>query len=347
VNELGPRELRELPKVELHRHLDGSVRVQTIIDLVRHHNLDVGTRNPDEIARRARVLSPMKDLSSVLASFGMLQKVLCSYEAIRRVTYENVEDAWLDGVHLVELRFAPTFIAYEKEIGHDEIIEGVLDGASQGMDAYPIQVGLIGIAARSAGVEPSRAGLRELIRYRRSLHRSGDRIYGFDLADAEDTTDPAAFAPLVAEARAAGMGITVHSGESTSAEHLVRALRLYAPDRIGHGIKAWGDEEAIALLRERGTMLEVCPTSNWLTSSVPSLEEHPIRKLREARVRVCINSDDPNLMGIDLVNEYAVCARLHGFDHEAFASCNRDALAASFVDAEAKQYAERRLGPKQ
>jgi adenosine deaminase len=325
--------------VELHRHLDGSVRGDTILDIVKHHNLDVGVTNPEEIARRARVLEPMKDLASVLESFRIIQRVLCSYEAIRRVAFENVEDAWRDGVRLVELRFAPTFIAQEKEIAWDEIVEGVIDGASRGMDAYPVQVGLIGIAARAFGAEANRPALRELIRYRKGIHRNGDRIYGFDLADAEDTTDPATFAPLVADARAAGMGITVHTGENTSALHVKRALSLYSPDRIGHGIKAWGDEEALELLRQRGTMLEICPTSNWLTSSVPSLPAHPVRKLRESGVRVCINSDDPQLMGIDLTHEYAICAEHHGFDLEAFRSMNLDALESSFLDAEAKSHA--------
>jgi adenosine deaminase len=343
MSEIGEPALRRLPKVELHRHLDGSIRVDTILDLVRYQNIDVGTRNPQEIARRARVLEPMRDLESVLRSFWILQRVLASYEAIRRVAFENVEDAWRDGVALLELRFAPCFIAQEKEIGNDEIIEGVLDGVSRGMDAYPVQVGLIGIAARAFGPEPNRTALRELVRYRRSVHRNGDRICGFDLADAEDSSDPPAYEPLVREARAAGMGITVHTGENTSAEHVKKALALYAPDRIGHGIKAWGDEEAVAMLRERGTLLEICPTSNVLTSSVPSIQAHPIRKLRDAGVRVCINSDDPNLMGIDLVHEYALCAAHHGFDLPAFAAANRAALEASFADPDAKEHAARRL----
>ena len=337
MSDLGERALRALPKVELHRHLDGSIRLETIRGIARHHGLDLGSGSREELAGRAQILAPLRDLAAVLDSFRILQRVLCSYEAIRRVAFENVEDAWRDGVRLVELRFAPCFIAQEKEIANDEIIEGVIDGVTRGMEAYPIQVGLVGIGARAFGPEPNRRALRELLRYRRGIHRNGDRICGFDLADAEDTSDPQAFVPLVEEARSAGLGITVHTGENTSADHLKRAISLYGPDRIGHGIKAWGDEEAMGALRDRGILLEICPTSNWLTSSVPSVAAHPIRRLRDAGVRICINSDDPHLMAIDLVHEYQVCARHHGFDHAEFQAANRAALESSFVDPDVRK----------
>ena len=337
------RALRALPKVELHRHLDGSIRVQTILDLVRLHNLDVGTRDPARIASLAVIPSPLRDLGEVLKRFDLLRAVLVGYDAIRRVAFENVEDAYRDGVQLAELRFAPAYIAHGKSLSWDEIIEGVLDGVSQGMSAYPVQVGLIGIAARTYGREPNGLALEELIRYRRGSHRSGDRIYGFDLADAEEPSDMPAWLPLVRRAREAGMGITVHTGESTSAEHLKLAIRTYGPDRIGHGIKAWGDGEAVDTLRDRGIPLEICPTSNWITSSVPTLREHPIRSLKDAGVEVSINSDDPNLMGIDLVHEYQVCVEHHGFDLLELARLNRGALEASFVDREIKEWVGARL----
>jgi adenosine deaminase len=108
-------------------------------------------------------------------------------------------------------------------------------------------------------------------------------------------------------------------------------MRVFGPSRIGHGIRAWGDEEAIRLLREGEVTLEVCPTSNWLTHSVPSLEAHPLPLLRQAGVRVTLNSDDPQLMGIDLTHEYALAARLYGFGIADFLECNRIAVQASFL----------------
>ena len=127
------------------------------------------------------------------------------------------------------------------------------------------------------------------------------------------------------------MGITIHSGENTSAAAVHRTLALFEPARIGHGIKSWGDEPLLEHIRERKLMLEVCPTSNWLTSSVASLAAHPLPQLYRSGVPVSINSDDPNLFGIDLVHEYELCAGLYGFTEEEFMHINRQTVEQSFL----------------
>jgi len=334
---LDERTLRALPKAELHRHLDGSVRLATIAELARRHALDLGVRSQEELAERARVLTPLADLNEVIARFNILQKVLCCYEAIRRVAYENVEDAWRDGVKLVELRFALPFIAAGKCLANDEILEAVLDGVQEGAARYGIEVALIGILPRTAPLQVNLAATQDLLRCARGPHPGAHRILGFDLADSETARPPEEFLPLVEQARAAGLGITIHSGENTSAAHVLRTLQLFRPSRIGHGIKAWEDAEAVRLLREGGVILEVCLTSNWLTHSVPSLEAHPLPALRRAGVRVTLNSDDPHLMGIDLVHEYELAARLYGFALADFLEMNREAVRSSFLPEEARR----------
>ena len=328
--------LRALPKAELHRHLDGSVRLGTIAELARRHGLDLGV-SEQELSTRARVLTPLAGLEEVIARFAIIQKVLCCYEAIRRVAFENVEDAWRDGVKLAELRFAPPFIAAGKRLGNDEIIEAVLDGMEEGSARFGIEVALIGILPRTASMEVNRSATADLLACARGTHRGAWRLLGFDLADSETVRPAEAFLPLVQQARQAGLGITIHSGENTSAGQVVNTLRVFGPSRIGHGIQAWKDPEALRLLREGGVTLEVCPTSNWLTHSVPSLEAHPLPLLRRAGVRVTLNSDDPQLMGIDLVHEYALATRLYGFGLADFQECNRDAVQASFLPEELRR----------
>lgn len=315
-------------KVELHHHLDGSIRVDTIQDLARRQGMDIG--DPGKLT----ITSPMDDLSAVLGCFSVLRAVLSSAEALSRVTYENIEDAFNDGVRLLELRFAPPFIAKGRSISNDEIIEGVLDGLVRGMAGFPVEVGLIGILPRSASTEANARATRDLARWRASGAAGADRICGFDLADGETGVDPAIFVPLVDEARDAGMGITIHSGEDSDAGHVARTLELFRPRRIGHGIRAWGDKEVMARLRDRDVLLEVCPTSNWLTRAVPSLAAHPLPRLYRAGVQVCINSDDPRLMAIDLVHEYDVCRSLYGFTDADFRAMNLAALAHSFLPAD-------------
>ncbi len=327
-----PRDtLRAIPKVELHRHLDGSVRISTIWEIAQENGIDLGVRSREELETRAVLRTPRPSLQAVLDCFAIQQAALCSFQAISRVTRENIEDAWKDGVRLLELRFAPAFIARGKKISHDEIIAGVLDGMRTGMAAWPVEVGLIGILPRSYPASEHEAATRDLISWKNSGEPGADRICGFDLADAEDGFDPLTLSPYVEQAREAGLGITVHSGENTDAACVARALDVYRPSRIGHGIRAVEDPALLRRLAQEDVLLEVNPTSNWITSAVPSLSQHPLPRLARAGVPVSVNSDDPNLFGIDLVNEYEVCTRELGMTLDELREMNRAAARHSFL----------------
>ena len=327
--------MRKMPKVELHRHLDGSIRQETIIDIARRHNLEIDISDPGKLKQRSTVTEPMQDLAEVLDAFEIIQKVSCSYEAIKRIAYENVEDAWFDGIKLIELRFSPAFIAFQKELNNDEIIEGVIDGIAAGMDKYDIQVGLITIVSRTLDYEANKQGTIDVIRYSHSgRHRNADRIVGFDLADRENTSEPSDFREVVEMSRDAGLGITVHSGEESDALAVQKTLEVLNPDRIGHGVNAWQDKDVVEMLKEKEVLLELCPTSNWLTQCVPVLAEHPLPDFYHAGVKVSINSDDPQLMDIDLSHEYEIAKEHYGFENEDFRKTNLYALEKSFLPKE-------------
>lgn len=327
--------MRNFPKIELHRHLDGSIRQQTIIDIARRHKLDIDISDPAALKKRSTVTEPMQDLAAVLDAFDIIQKVSCSYEAIKRIAFENVEDAFFDGIKLCELRFSPAFIALGKDIAYDEIIEGVIDGVAAGMDKYDIQIGLITIVSRTLDYEANKQGTIEAITYaQKAKHRMADRIVGFDLADLENTTEPEDFVELVEMARDAGLGITVHSGEDTDASGVQKTLEILKPDRIGHGVNAWQDRDVVELLKEQDVLLEICPTSNWLTQCVPVLAEHPLPDFFHAGVKVSLNSDDPQLMDIDLTHEYEIARQTFGFSNEDLLKMNLYALEKSFLPAE-------------
>lgn len=321
--------------MELHRHLDGSIRQETIIDIAKSNKLDIDISDPASLKKRSTVIEPMQDLAAVLEAFETIQKVSCCYEAIKRIAFENVEDAYYDGIKLIELRFSPAFIAFQKDISNDEIIEGVIDGIAQGMDKYAMQVGLITIASRTLDYDANKQGLLDVISYAKNgRHRMADRIVGFDLADQESTTDPSDFRELLDLSREAGLGITVHSGEDTDASGVQKTLEILNPDRIGHGINAWQDRDVVALLKERDVLLELCPTSNWLTQCVAVLADHPLPGFYKAGVKVCINSDDPQLMDIDLTHEYEIAHKHYGIDNEDFRKMNLYALEKSFLPRE-------------
>jgi adenosine deaminase len=330
--------LRKLPKIEFHRHLDGSIRFETIKDLAKHHHIDLGVRSDEELLQKTKIKEPMNNLEDVLNAFQTTQKVLCSYEAIKRITFENVEDAFFDGVKLIELRFAPVFIADGKNVGFDEIMEGVLEGITLGMNTYDIQVGLIHILPRPLNPHRHAESTREFLRYKKSAHKNADRLCGFDLADSETAANPVDFIPFIEMARGTGVGITAHTGENTNAKYVEETIAAYAPSRIGHGIKIIDDRGVMELVKEKNIHLELCPTSNWLARSVDSIDSHPLPGLYRAGVSLSINSDDPHLMDIDLTGEYELAARHFNLTADDFYDMNKKAIDHSFLDPDIKKY---------
>ncbi|MFZ4712096.1 MAG: adenosine deaminase [Bacteriovoracaceae bacterium] len=322
-------DLARIPKVEFHRHLDGSIRFQTLLDLIKENKLP-NSYSPDELFLKARVTKPMKDLQKVLDSFWISQKVLCHYDAIKRVTFENIEDAYQDGIKLIELRFAASFIAFGKKLNNDEIIEAVIDGVTEGMAKFPVQVGLIHILPRSLGEKENIEAHQTILKYKKSSHKNAERLVGFDLADGEIENDRA-YLTQIEEAKKAGLGITIHSGENTTHTCVMNSINNLHAQRIGHGLKIWGHEEAIKLAKDRNIHFELCPTSNWLTNSVSSLKKHPFSALSKAGVSVSLNSDDPHLMGIDLLNEYRIVHEIFGWSQEDFFLMNKKAIEHSFL----------------
>lgn len=327
---------RSLPKIELHRHLDASIRPETIFDLAKKNNIDIKAANAAEVDHKLTIRTPMKNLDDVLNSFWTTQKVLVNYEGIKRVAFENVEDCFREGSKLVELRFAPVYIAKNKKLGNDEIIEAVIDGITEGMNKYDIQVGLIHIMPRSLDLKLNLQSTEDILRYRSSSHKNADRLFGIDLADLETPESFTDYAPPIDKAKKAGMGVTIHSGEDSTAEHVRKTIEIFGAQRIGHGIQIAKSPEVMKLVKERNVSLEVCPTSNWLTQCVKTIEEHPLKFLYDNGVKVTLNSDDPHIMGIDLVHEYGVAEKL-GMTAAHFKKMNEWALEQSFVPDEIKK----------
>ncbi len=317
-------DFRSLPKVELHCHLEACFRPETVMEIGR----DLGLEIPQD-RRRFRdewLLSrPMRDLKTALARFVDIQRIWCSEEVIERLAYEACLDSQAQNITIQEFRYSPDFILGGKTNGlthesvHAAILRGIERARQPGFD-----VGLIGIVQKTLP-------LKDAARTVAFIAENADSFVGLDFAD-HDTHPLEAYRPLVDVARRAGLGLTVHAGEEPdSAQQVIDAIDLLGAERIGHGIHVISDERALELVRRRGVVLEVCPTSNWLTNSVPSTAAHPIRRLMDAGVNVTINSDDPSLFGIDQTHEYALLAAEHGFGVKEFAAATDIARRASFV----------------
>ncbi|MBK9324159.1 MAG: adenosine deaminase [Bdellovibrionaceae bacterium] len=332
-SKLYSHDLRAIPKVDLHRHLDCSMRWSTMVELAPLAGLELPKTYQ---AQRDFLLvtKQMKDLGAVLKKFLNAQKILNSEMILTRLAFEACEDAFNDGVRILELRYAPTFIADgHSHLSFEKIHLSFLKGLEIARKRFPLAVGLICILQRVKPVSEAAAVCDFAVEHK-------DSLLGLDLADDEDGFDPRQFSVLFKKAERAGLGITVHSGEvntPTSAKSVKDSIEILGAKRIGHGIQIIKDQNILNFVRDRRIPLEVCPISNWLTQAFKTHEEHPIRNLINAGVLVTINSDDPGVFATQLSDDYDVLHRVHNFQMADFNHANDVAAKASFLKLEEKQ----------
>ena len=253
-----------LPLTDIHRHLDGNIRAQTILDLGREFNIALPASTLDTLRPHVQVTSLEPDLVSFLAKLDWGVKVLASLEACRRVAYENVEDAARNGLHYVELRFSPRYMAMTHQLPVDGVVEAVIAGVREGSRDFQVDARLIGILSRTFGEAACQEELAALL-----AHREG--ITALDLAGDELGFPGALFLNHFNQARDAGWHITVHAGEAAGPESIWQAIRELGAERIGHGVKAVEDPALMDYLAEHQIGIESCLTSNVQTSTVASL----------------------------------------------------------------------------
>ena len=191
-------------------------------------------------------------------------------------------------------------------------------------------IGYIAITSRGMGAESCVKTVDWAI-------RNKQHIQAVDLADGEMIYPMKDFVRPILKAKDAGLKVTIHSGEDTSASYVIETINNFHPDRIGHGIHSIEDMKAVELIKERGITLEVNPWSNYLTNSVRMIEEHPLKKLFDLGVKVTINSDDPEVLETNLNNEYRIAHEVLGMSMEEIALCNRYAYEATFIQEEKKK----------
>ncbi len=324
----------DLPLLDLHRHLDGSVRLETILDLGRQHNLPLpawdleGLRPYVQITGDAEGNS-LPGVMAFIAKFEWMTRVLVDYDACRRVAYENVEDARREGLAYIELRFSPWFMAETHRLDPAGVVEAVVDGVETGARDFGVRAALIGILSRTYGPDACWQELEALLRYR-------DHLIGLDLAGDEANYPGDLFVDHFRRARDVGWRITVHAGEAAGPESIWQAVRDLGAERIGHGVAAIHDPALMDHLAERGIGIETCLTSNVQTRTVPDYASHPARIFLERGLRVTLNTDDPGISAIDLSHEYQVAAPAAGLTPEQVHQARRNALAVAFAPVRGK-----------
>lgn len=325
MEKLYSHNIRDLIKIDLHRHLDCSVRWSTLIELAPQVGIPLASTVQGQ-KDQFLITGPMVDLGSVLNKFLNAQKVLASEEILTRIAFEACEDAFNDGIRVLELRYAPTFIADgHPNLNYEKIHRSLVQGVAMAKKKYPMAVGLICIVQRIKSFSIAETVVDFAI-------DNKDTFIALDLADNEDGFDPKVFAPLFQKAKKAGLHVTVHSGETPNSAPWVKdSIEILGAERIGHGIQIINDVNVLNYVRDQKIPLEICPISNYLTQSFKTYEEHPIKKLINAGVLVTVNSDDPGVFATALSDDYEVLHRVHDFTKADFRRCNQIAFAASFI----------------
>lgn len=322
------------PLVELHRHLDGNVRVATVLDLARRHRLELPAWSAEELRPHLQIVDREPSLVAFLAKFDLFRRVMVDYEAVRRIARENLEDAASEGIDYIELRFSPYFMAEEHGLDPFGVAEAVCDALEEvrgRLPHPPIRAKLIAIISRHYGPATGRVELAAAIRCR-------DRgVTALDLAGDEARFPGELFVEHFAAAREAGLHTIAHAGEAAGAESVRQAILGLGAERIGHGLRALEDPAVVDLLLERRIALEVCPTSNVQTSTVASYREHPLPELLRRGVAATLNTDDPGISGIDLAHEYRVASAELGLSEVELRRLQENALAAAFLLAEERK----------
>lgn len=310
--------------IDLHRHLDGSVRLETILDLAQRHGVPLPAETVEGLRPHVQVTEAQPGLMAFIARFRYLTAVMVDADACRRIAFENVEDAAGEGISYVELRFSPVFMAEPHGLRPEDVVDAVIDGVHAGARETGIQARLIGILSRSYGTGRCMEELAALLR------RAADLV-AIDLAGDEQRFPAGQFAEHFRKVRDAGLGVTVHAGEADGPHSVRAAIEALGADRIGHGFRAIEDPELVELLVERQIGLEICLTSNLQIGAVESYAAHPAKRLLDAGVCLNLNTDDPGISGIDLPHEYNVAAAAAGFTPADLARVRENAARMAFA----------------
>lgn len=311
--------------IELHLHLDGSLRPKTVWELAQDQKIELPSKSVEETKYMMEVPKDCKTLPEYLERFELPLLVLQKEEAIERVTYELVEDLANLSVEYAEIRFAPQ-LSIRDGLTQAQVVEAAIRGAKRGMSDYPsIQVGLILCCMRGDQLLEENMETIEVAK-----NYLGDVVCAVDLAGAESLFPTEIFEDVFSKASSYGIPMTIHAGEADGPESMWKALS-YGTKRIGHGVAAIEDPELMKKLVEDQVTLEVCVTSNYQTKVVNSVEEHPIRKLFDAGIRVTINSDNMTVSNTNIQKEKELLKTVFGFTEEEIKQMEQYAKDAAFL----------------
>jgi len=315
--------LRQLPKAELHCHLDGSLRPETLVALARETGVEL-PRGDAESLRTYMIVHDARHLEDYLERFAVTLSVMQRAEALERIAFELAEDAHHDGAWYLEVRFAPVLNMREGLQAH-EVVEAVMKGLARAER----QRGIVGRVIVTALRNQSPHVSMELARL--AVAMKGKGVVGFDLAGGEQGYPASRHASAFEYARSNDLACTCHAGEGFGSKSIREAVHACGVHRIGHGTRLFEDPSLMDYVNDRRIPVEVCITSNVQTRVAESYETHPVRRYFDAGLNVVLNTDNRLMSGTTLTDEYVVASSRLGFSFDELARMALNGFESAFL----------------
>ena len=319
---------KALPKIDLHCHLDGSVRPETLFELATERAIDVESLE----VLRTSLIAPedCPSLDEYLKRFDLPCEVMQDKASLERITFEVFEDAALENIKYLEIRFGP-LLHLKKGLSLDDVISSVIHGMNRAEKAYDIHGGIILSVLRT--MEKDR--IDELLDTGSKYLDKG--VVGFDLASSEVEGFCHEFKSYVDKAIQLGYHITIHAGETGIGQNVYDAMTVLNAERIGHGIHITGHKEAYDLVKKDDIVLETCPSSNVQTKAVASMEKHPIHDFYKDDLKVTINTDNRTVSNTTMTKEVQKVMEMFDYGMDDYKTIYKNSVLRAFATEEIKK----------
>jgi len=321
--------LEKMPKVDLHVHLDGSLKPATLFRLAADQGIPLPAATERELLPYVQAGDECGSLTEYLTKFAFVLPFLQTGEALEQVACEAVEDASRQRIRYLEIRFAPQ-LHRQRGLTPSDAIRHVLAGLRRGEERFGTKARCIAICMRNHSV----ADNLEVVEAAASF--VGQGLVAVDLAGDESAHPASRFREVFGLAERLGIPATIHAGEAAGPDSIEEAVRRLGASRIGHGVRAKEDPAVLNLLRERRIPLELCPISNIQTKAVAGWASYPVREYFDQGLMLTVNTDNPGVSGTDLNKEYAALAERFGFTASEIATLILNGVEAAFLPPEEK-----------
>jgi adenosine deaminase len=322
--------IEQLPKADLHVHLDGSLRLSTILDLAESERVDLPASDPGSLRSAMRLGESCGSLVEYLKAFDVTLRVMQSEESLRRIAYELAEDAARENVRYMEVRYAP-MLHTRRGLKLTNVVESVLEGLRVAQEKHGIESNVIICGIRNVSAEHSLEMAELAVAYK------GRGVVGFDLAGAEYDHPAKHHRAAFQLVRDNNINVTIHAGEAYGPESIAQAIHVCGAHRIGHGCRLRENGDLLHYVNDHRMPLECCPSSNVQTGAIRNLESHPVKLYKDLGLRVTVNTDNRLVTDTTVSKELWLCHTRMGLNLTDIRQIILNGFKSAFLPFHVKQ----------